>query len=54
MINLTGYSKKEVINILELLNIDYELEGNGYVYEQSISDGEDINGKVIVKLKNKY
>ena len=54
MINLIGYSKKEVINILELLDIDYELEGNGYVYEQSIPGDEIINDKVIIKLKNKY
>lgn len=54
MIDLTGYSKKEVINMLNLLDIEYELEGNGYVYEQSILVGEEITDKVIIKLKDKY
>ena len=54
MIDLTGYSKKEVINILNLLNISYELEGSGYVYEQSILPSEIISDKIIVKLKDKY
>ena len=54
MIDLTGFSRKDVINVLELLDIEYELEGTGYVYEQSILVNEDINDKVIVKLKNKY
>lgn len=54
MINLVGYSKKEVINILKLLDISYEIEGNGYVYKQNIKVGEDITDKVILKLKDKY
>ena len=54
MIDLIGYSKKEVINILELLDIEYELEGTGYVYEQSIPIGEFITDKIILKLQNKY
>ena len=54
MIDLSGYSRKEVVNILNLLDISYELEGSGYVYEQSILPGEDITDKIIVKLKNKY
>ena len=54
MIDLNGYSKKEVINILNLFEIEYELEGNGYVYEQSILPGEEIIDKIIIKLKNKY
>ena len=54
MIDLTNYSKKEVINILDLLNVSYEIEGNGYVYEQNILVGEDINDKIIIKLRNKY
>ena len=54
MLDLTGYSKKEVINILNLLDINYEIEGNGYVYEQSIPVDEEITDKIIVKLKDKY
>ena len=54
MIDLTGYSKKEVVNILQLLDVQYEIEGTGYVYEQSILKDEVVNDKIIVKLKNKY
>ena len=54
MIDLIGYSKKQVISILELMDIEYELEGTGYVYEQSILSGEDITDKIIIKLENKY
>lgn len=54
MIDLTGYSYKEVDNILRLMGISYILEGNGYVYEQSIQEGEIITDTVTVKLKNKY
>lgn len=54
MIDLTGYSKKEAINILELLGIEYTIEGTGYVYEQSIMPGMDISEKINIKLKNKY
>ena len=36
------------------MNIEYTLEGNGYVYEQSILPGENISDKVIVKLGGKY
>ena len=54
MIDLMGYSRKEVTNILELLDVEYELQGTGYVFEQSILVGEPITDKIIVKLNNKY
>ena len=54
MIDLTGYSYKEVINILKFMNVEYTLEGNGYVYEQSIPAGETIDDTIVIKLKNKY
>ena len=54
MIDLIGYSHKDVINILKLLDIDYTLEGTGYVYEQSIPPDGDINETLVLKLQNKY
>ena len=54
MIDLTGYSYKEANNILRLMGVSYMLEGNGYVYEQSIPEGETITDTVTIKLKNKY
>lgn len=54
MIDLNGYSYKEVLNILKLMDAKYDLQGSGYVYEQSISPGEDITDTAIIKLKEKY
>ena len=56
MIDLTNYSYKEVINILDFMGIRYEIEGSGYVYEQSISADSVINDDetLIVKLKDKW
>jgi len=53
-INFENMSYKEAKSILKLMNVEYELEGNGYVYEQSISPGNIINDKIILKLKKKY
>jgi len=54
MLDLIGYSKKEVINILNLLEVTYKLEGNGYVYKQNIKAGDNIKDTIILKLKDKY
>ena len=54
MIDLTGYSYKEVNAILKLFGINYVLEGTGYVYEQSILPGEEVTDTVTIKLKDKY
>ena len=54
MINFIGFSKKEAIEIIKLMNKDYQLEGNGYVYEQNYSEGETITDKIILKLKETY
>ena len=47
-------SYKEVSSVLNLMNISYELEGTGYVYEQSVKVGEKISDKIVLKLKEKY
>ena len=54
MIDLTGYSYKEANNILKMMDVSFILEGNGYVYEQSVPVGEDIIDTVTIKLKDKY
>lgn len=54
MPDLMGLSYKEAINLLKMMNIEYSIDGNGYVYEQSISPGDMINGVVEVKFKSKY
>ena len=54
MLDLTGYSHKEVINVLKLMDVSYLVEGTGYVYEQSIPPNSDITETITVKLKEKY
>lgn len=56
MIDLTGLSYKEVLKILNFMNINYKIEGTGYVYEQDI-DPETVftsNDIITVKLQEKY
>ena len=54
MVNLIGYSYKDALNILKMIDCQYSLEGVGYVYEQNIKEGDTITDKVTVKLKNRY
>lgn len=51
MPKLIGYSRIEAISLLNLLDVDYEIEGYGFVTEQSIKQGEDIKGKLKIILK---
>ena len=54
MINFIGMSHKDANNILKLMNVEYSMDGYGYVYEQSIKDGTLIDKEVVLKLKGKY
>ena len=54
MVNLIGYSHKEALNILKLMDISYNITGIGYVYEQSILEGVIPDTTVEIKLKEKY
>lgn len=56
MPNFENLSKKDAKIILDLLDIKYEFEGYGFIYEQSIKTGEKINkkDKIKFKLKSKY
>ena len=51
MPNLKGYSRIDAISLLDLLNIDYEIEGYGFVTGQSIKAGENITDKIKLILK---
>ena len=54
MPDLTGYSRSEAIYLMNTLGYKYELDGYGYVVEQSIKPGEDVNDGVIkIKLESK-
>ena len=54
--SFNGYSSSEIKKVLNLLNIKYNFEGYGYVYEQSIPAGTKINKdtEVTLKLKSRY
>ena len=54
MPNLLGYSYKEADIILKLMGVNYNLDGTGYVSEQSIQEGEVVTDNVNITLKNKY
>ena len=52
---MTGYSRKDAINLAKILNVEYNLEGNGYVNNYSVE--LDSNGKVTkinMTLSDKY
>ena len=52
--NLVGYSRKEAINLMKILNLDYSIEGNGYVKEFNVELDENKKPKkVIIKLQDK-
>ena len=56
MPNLKGFSRLEVLNLFNLLNIECTFEGYGHVIDQSIKEGEiiDINKPIQITLKQKY
>ena len=54
MIDFTGLSYKEAKEILNLMDVEYELDGYGYVNSQNIEKGNKINEKVVLKLKGLY
>ena len=53
--NIVGYSRKDAINLMKLLNIGYTIEGNGYVTEYQVEQNEAGRPtKVNIKLADKY
>lgn len=53
--NLTGYSRKQVINLAKLLNVEYNINGSGYVSAYAVDVNEE--GKIIkinAELNDKY
>ena len=49
--NFVGYSKKEAENLLNLLNIRYNINGNGYVVSQDIEAGILVTNDITIKLE---
>lgn len=51
MIDLSGYSKADVLKFTSLLGIKVDISGSGYVKKQSIKPGTKINEKNRLKIK---
>lgn len=53
--NMVGYSRKEAINLAKLLDLEYSIEGNGYVIECNVEVNENnVPVKINMKLSDKY
>lgn len=53
--NITGYSRKQVVNLAKLLNLEYSINGSGYVSTYTVDVDEE--GKIVkinVELNDKY
>ena len=53
--NLTNYSKSDLEQLFSILNIKYDIKGNGYLYSQSVEAGTKVTNElyVICLLDNK-
>lgn len=51
--NMTNWSKREVKYLLDYLNINYKLSGEGYVTEQSLPEGTIITNELEIEIKLK-
>lgn len=53
--DITGYSRKSVVNLAKLLNIDYSINGTGYVSAYNVDIDENQKPiKINAELKEKY
>lgn len=50
MPNLLGLSYKDVVNILKIMGVKYNISGNGYVTNQSISEGQIVGNDATVNI----
>lgn len=48
--DMSGWSSGDAIHLFDLLDMEYEIEGHGYVTSQSISAGTIIHGKEKIKI----
>ncbi|MGY3778852.1 penicillin-binding protein [Isobaculum melis] len=55
MPNVSGWSKKDVLKISEITGIQFKFEGDGYVVEQSLPEGQPLTGDsdVTIRLEKK-
>lgn len=51
MPDMTGWSRRDVLNYSSLSGIHFELNGQGFATKQSVKAGKEINGKSTVKIE---
>ena len=51
MIDITGWNKTEVINLMNFMDVDYEINGVGKVVSFNIPVGNNISEKVIINME---
>ena len=51
MPNIIGWSRNDILNFCNLINLKCEFEDYGYAIEQSILQNEIINFKIPLKVK---
>ena len=56
MIDLTGFGRKDVVRLCNMLNIKYNINGYGYVVSQSIKADTPITSDMTIdiNLENKF
>ena len=53
MPNVSGWSKEDIINLGKLINVNFHIKGNGYVYSQSLKPGSLINKNASINISLK-
>ena len=52
MIDITGWNRAEVITFMNMIGVDYEINGTGKVLNFNIKVGEVIKEKVIISMES--
>lgn len=48
--NMIGWSRNDVVNLLNLISCDYKITGNGYVASQSLKANSNINNDTVINI----
>ena len=54
MIDITGWNRAEVITFMNMIGVDYEINGTGKVLNFNIKVGEVIKEKVIISMESRF
>ena len=51
MVDIIGWNRTEVINLMNFIDVDYEINGNGVVVNTNIKPGKKIDDKIIIDME---